>query len=135
MIVSHDNSGRDRVYRCAGCEERRNTLAAAVNYADSLHKLQRFEEAKSVLRKVTPVARRVLGDSHEYMLKVRTNYTHSIISDPNATLDDLREAVTTLEETARIARRVFGGAHTTTGWVEGTLRMARRARNAAEGRS
>ena len=81
------------------------------------------------------MARRVLGDSHEYMLKVRTNYTHSIISDPGATLDDLREAVTTLEETARIARRVFGGAHTTTEWVEGTLRMARRARNAAEGRS
>ena len=31
--------------------------------------------------------------------------------DPTATLDDLREAVTTLEEAARIARRVFGGTH------------------------
>jgi len=27
------------------------------------------------------------------------------------TLDDLREGVTTLEETERTARRVFGGAH------------------------
>ena len=34
--------------------------------------------------------------------------------DPGATLDDLRDAVTTLEDTARIARRVFGGAHPTT---------------------
>ena len=30
-----------------------------------------------------------------------------------ATLDDLREAVTTLEDTERIARRVLGGAHPT----------------------
>ena len=28
-----------------------------------------------------------------------------------ASLDDLREAATTLEETERIARRVLGGAH------------------------
>ena len=130
MNAPHHNSGRDRVYRCAGCEERRNTLAAAVNYADSLHKLQRFEEAKSVLRKVTPVARRVLGDSHEYMLKVRTNYTHSIISDPGATLDDLREAVAMVEDTARIARRVFGGAHPLTGVLEYALRESRAALSA-----
>ena len=31
--------------------------------------------------------------------------------DAGATLGDLREAVTTLEDTARIARRVLGGAH------------------------
>ena len=30
---------------------------------------------------------------------------------PRATLDDLREAVRTLEETERTARRVLGGAH------------------------
>ena len=33
------------------------------------------------------------------------------LRDPGATLDDLREAVATLEETAPTARRVFGGAH------------------------
>ena len=31
--------------------------------------------------------------------------------DPAATLDDLREAVTSLEETERTARRVLGSAH------------------------
>ena len=37
----------------------------------------------------------------------------AIIYDQNAdaTLDDLREAVTTLEDTERIARRVLGSAH------------------------
>ena len=41
-----------------------------------------------------------------------------------ATLDDLREAVTTLEEIERIARRVLGGAHPTTAGIEDTLRDA-----------
>ena len=32
-------------------------------------------------------------------------------SDPDATLDDVRESVETLEDAERIARRVLGGAH------------------------
>ena len=35
--------------------------------------------------------------------------------DPAATLDDLREAVTTLEEVEQNMRRVFGRAHPLTG--------------------
>ena len=42
-----------------------------------------------------------------------------------ATLDDLREAVTMLEDTDRIARRVFGGAHPTTEEMDDELRAAR----------
>ena len=34
----------------------------------------------------------------------------ALYMDPSATLDDLREAVTTLEEMERTARRVLGGA-------------------------
>ena len=52
--------------------------------------------------------------------------------DDGATLDDLREAVTTLEDAERIARRVLGGAHPTTGWVEIALREARAALRARE---
>jgi len=47
----------------------------------------------------------------------------TIVTD--ATLDDLREAVTTLEETTRLARRVLGGAHPTTVWIEGALQGSR----------
>ena len=43
--------------------------------------------------------------------------------DPGATLEDLREAVTTLEDTTRISRRVFGASHpSTTGHEEALLR-------------
>ena len=43
-----------------------------------------------------------------------------------ATLDDLREAVGTLEETERIARRVLGGTHPLLVNIEGHLRCARK---------
>ena len=45
--------------------------------------------------------------------------------DANATLDDLREAVTTLEDVTRIARRVLGGAHPLTTAIELDLEVSR----------
>ena len=52
--------------------------------------------------------------------------------DDAATLGDLREAVTTLEDAERIARRVLGGAHPVTGWLRRSLRNARAALRARE---
>ena len=113
-------------------EEHRSTLLAAHNYAVMLKGLKRFEEAKSVLRKMMPVARRVLGDNHEETLKMRWHYAMSLHLDPTATLDDLREAVTTLEDVERIARRVFGGAHPLTTGIDVPLRKARARLRARE---
>ena len=44
-----------------------------------------------------------------------------------ATLDDLREAVTTLEELERTSRRVFGGSHPLTNAIEDDLQKSRDA--------
>ena len=52
--------------------------------------------------------------------------------DAGATLDHIREAVTTLEDTDRIARRVLGGAHPTTVGIERDLRKSRAALRARE---
>jgi len=50
-----------------------------------------------------------------------------------ATLRELREAVTTIEETARTARRVLGGAHPVAKQIEQvSLRDARAALRARE---
>ena len=46
--------------------------------------------------------------------------------DDGATLDNLREAVTTLEETERTARRVLGGAHPITARIGLNLRDSRK---------
>ena len=102
-------------------------IRAATNCARSLACLQRYREAKSLLRKVLPVTRRVTRDSSDISIRMRALYAQSLYYDAAATLDDLREAVTTLEETDRIARRVYGGAHPLTKNIEETLRKARAA--------
>ena len=53
--------------------------------------------------------------------------------DDAATLGDLREAVTTLEDAERIARRVLGGAHPLVAQIGPCLRNARAALAAREG--
>ena len=52
--------------------------------------------------------------------------------DDAATLDDLREAVETLEDAERTARRVLGGTHPITTGIEGNLREARAALRARD---
>jgi hypothetical protein len=74
-----------------------------------------------------PVARRARGDDDITTLGMRMNYGRALCGNTGATLDHLREAVTTLEETERTARRVLGGAHPTTRCVELYLRDARAA--------
>ena len=85
-----------------------------------------------MLGKVMPVARRVLGENHRFLLKMRWTYAGALWRDAAATLDDLRDAVTTLEDVERTARRVLGGAHPGVGTIEISLRDARRALCARE---
>ena len=63
---------------------------------------------------------------------MRWCYGEALHKDSAATLDDLRTAVTTLEETERTARRVFGREHPTTTEIEDALRDARAALRARE---
>ena len=97
-----------------------------------LLRLGRYGEASKLLRKLVPVARRVLGDGKETTLRMRWGYGRALYEDPGATLDDLREAVTILEESTRTARRVFGGAHPTTLGIERDLRNSRTVLRARE---
>ena len=107
-------------------------LAAANNYANTLLELRRFEEAKALLRKTVPVARRVIGENDGITLGMRKVYARALYEDPAATLDDLREAVTTLEESERTARRVLGGAHPLTMGIGRDLQKSRAALRARE---
>ena len=106
-------------------EEDISTLIGAVNYANCLITLEHFKEAKALMRKAMPVAQRILGEGNTTTLKLRLIYAEALFNDPSATLDDLHEAVTTLEEVDQIARRVLGGAHPTTRTLEDHLRDAR----------
>jgi hypothetical protein len=113
-------------------DEHSQTLSTANNYAATLIDLERFEEAKTLLLKTMPVARRVLGENHELTLWMREAYAAALCDDTGATLDDLREAVTTLEDAERTARRVLGGSHPTTTGIERNLQITRAALRARE---
>ena len=113
-------------------EEQPATLSAANNYVNSLIQLDRFEEAKTLSLKIMPVARRALGKSHALALKMRSTYAMALYYNKDATLDDLREAVTTLEETERTAKRVLGGTHPVTVDIQSVLQNARAELHARE---
>ena len=63
---------------------------------------------------------------------MRWNYAKALYGADGATLADLRESVTTLEDIERTARRVLGGAHPITAGIEVSLRKARAALRARE---
>ena len=88
-----------------------------------------------LLQKTIPLARSTVGDSDKLTLLMRKIYAVALYLDTGATLNDRREAVTILEDTERIARRVLGGAHPTTTGIEDHLRVARAALRARETQS
>ena len=63
---------------------------------------------------------------------MRTMHADMLCRADDATLDDIREAVNTLEETERTARRVLGGAHPDVAAFEQSLQNARTALRACE---
>ena len=65
-----------------------------------------------------------LASSKRCRSKRVSAYAEALYQDPGATLDDLREAVTTLEDAKRTARRVLGGTHPVTDAMEGSLRIS-----------
>ena len=92
-------------------KEDENTLVTANNYASSLTDLRHFEEARPLLRKTMPVARRVLGENHEITISLTKTYARVLSDAPGATIHERVEAVRTLDEADRTARRVLGASH------------------------
>ena len=84
------------------------------------------------MRKTMPAAQRALGEKDHITLVLKKVYAETLYMNPGATLDHLREAVTTLEDAERIARRVLGGAHPTTVGLERALGQSRELLGARE---
>jgi len=107
-------------------------VLSAQALAGCLFAINHFQETKSLLRRTIPVARRVLEEGDALTLKIRSLYADALFADPGATLDDLREAATTLGETHRTARRFLGSAHPETAVIERHLRGAQETLHARE---
>ena len=98
---------------------------SASNSAAVLQELERFEEARSLLCRTMPVARRVLGKSHEVAIKMLWTHAMILYEDDTATLDDLRKLVNTLDDAARGARQVYGNSHPFTDGCDFHLQKSR----------
>ena len=105
-------------------EEAEETLRAADNYANCLLDLRRFKEAKKVLRKVMPVAGRVLGNDHELMSSIREDLCRATLHG-DSSANEKRDALKMLEDTLGVMRRVLGPQHPDTQRVQESLHMYR----------
>ena len=84
-------------------------------------------------RAVGKISSRVVAASRRLAsVAVVSSYARLLYRDPDATLDELREAVTTLDDAARIAQRVFGVANPMTKGIESDLRNSRKVLRARE---
>ena len=108
-------------------EESEYTLQEAFNFAATLFDLKRHREVKALMRKMIPVARRVFGEGRDLTLRMQLINARALYADA-ATLDNVREAVTTLEDTERTTRRVMGGAHPLVAEIGVALQEARSRR-------
>ena len=116
-------------------ENHQETIWSAGYLANSLYRTRRFDEGKALLRKVIPVARRVLGKGNIDTIRLRWSYGLFLFRSPDATLDDIREAVATMEETYGTVRRVFGAEHSYTREMDPKdIRFARAELRAREGK-
>ena len=78
-----------------------------------------------MLRKVIPVARRVLGNEHDVTLSLREDLSRATL-DGESSAEEKREALQMLEDTVAVMRRVLGPAHPDTVNAQEKLEIYRR---------
>ena len=106
-------------------EHHEETITAAGNCAITCINLERFEEAKSLLRKLMPVAQRVHGTEHMRTISLREDLARAMLDDRDSSLVEIREALETLEEILGVMQRVLGASHPETRRVQQHLKAYR----------
>ena len=101
-----------------------------LNLARALLEVERFSEAKALLRKYVPKARRALGPSHPVMLALSEKLVQALYEDcAERPLDDyiadMTEAVEILAKDERTTRSVRGSDHPEAQRVADLLRRMR----------
>ena len=101
------------------------TINAANNLAISSMALGHLGDAQSLLRKNIRACRRSFGDDHVYTFRARSLFVRILYADP-ASIEDLREAVSIMEDVCRRGRRVLGDSHPEYHELQRNLATARR---------
>ena len=107
-------------------KQHKDSIRECGNYVINLLELERLEEAKRLLRKVIPVARRVLGNEHDLTLSLCEDLSRATLLDGESSAEKKREALRTLEDTLGIMRRVLGPQHPDTQRAQADLEFFQR---------
>ena len=101
------------------------TILGAMCASSSLNTLKRYAEAREFMREQIDISRRSLGASHEMTLKLRRNLCKNYFLDQsNFSAEEMRQALSDLEDVLRLWRRVFGEQHPQTKFTEAMLLIA-----------
>ena len=95
------------------------------NYAQTLIQAERFADARAVGREIVQWAHRNPDSPHSF--HIVKALMDSLYKDPNASVEDLREAVEVFETIPATASRVLGSAHPDTKTYEKALAKAKKA--------
>ena len=101
------------------------TATLGANYALNLVQVGRFADARAICRDIVQWAHRNPDNPHSF--HVLKALARSIYEDPNASVEDLREAVRVFENVPAASSRVFGPAHPDTKKYEVILAKAKKA--------
>ena len=106
-------------------ETHTETLGLALDLAITFRQTDKNADAKSFLRGRVLIADRFLGREKMLSLRLRWVYANSLTDSADATIDDLVEAVETLESVAKSWKRVMGERHPETVKVLNASKSAR----------
>ena len=96
------------------------SLCATVVYAG------RYTEAKSLLCKLLPEARRDLGVEDDTYIRLRATYGQALLECDEASRDDVVEAMAIFEELSTTIRRIYGTAHPFMPRIQADIEEARK---------
>ena len=96
------------------------SLCATVVYAG------RYTEAKSLLCKLLPEARRDLGVEDDTYIRLRATYGQALLECDEASRDDVVEALAIFEDLASTIRRIYGTAHPFMPRIQADIEEARK---------
>ena len=91
----------------------KNTILEGYNLADSMIKLELYDESTTMVRdELLPAARRLLGPDHDLTISLNENLAKCIVmANSDYTRDDLLKADMILQDVVQRRRRVLGPAH------------------------
>ena len=100
-------------------------MISALNLSTALVDSGKFTEARAFMPDQMALARRVLGSDHQITLDFQWGYARAFFLDRDVTAEQLAEPAAALEKALKIAQRVLGREHPSTGYYRHALEIAR----------